>query len=130
MGDTMNNIEFRYYYRDGANFKKLGSVVFSNPEQLDPRVIDTTLRGSFWDDLFIAHQARVPEVFLYLDGPFSFDDHCYHEFVAVEASDRPSNDEHGRTVAEFASEVAGLRGRWQEFDPNDSHSWAGRTLAA
>jgi hypothetical protein len=124
----MNNIEFRYRYRDGAGFKRLGSVVFSNPEQLEPGVIENAMREGFWDDLFIAHQARVPEVFLYLDGPFSFDDHCYHEFVAVEASDRPHNDEYGRTIVEFASEVAGLRERWQEFDPSDSRSWEGRTL--
>jgi hypothetical protein len=126
----MNNIEFSYRYRDGASFKKLGSVVFSNPEQLDSSVIESTLREGFWDDLFIAHQLRVPEVFLYLDGPFSFDDHCYHEFVAVHASEKPSDDQYGRTVAEFAAEVTGFRGRWQEFDPYDSHSWASRALTA
>jgi hypothetical protein len=126
----MNNIEFSYRYRDGANFKKLGSVVFSNPEQLDPSVIETTLQQAFWADLFIAHQVRVPEVFLYVDGPFSFDDHCFHEFVAVQASDKPSDDEYGRTVAEFLTEATALRGRWQEFDPYDSHSWAGRALTA
>jgi hypothetical protein len=126
----MNNIEFSYRYRDGANFKKLGSVVFSNPEQLDPGMIEATLRQAFWDSLFIAHQVRVPEVFLYLDGPFAFDDHCYHEFVAVQTGDKPPSDKYDRTITEFLSEVEGLRGRWREFDPHDSHSWAGRTLTA
>jgi hypothetical protein len=126
----MDNIEFSYRYRDGANFKKLGSVVFSNPEQLDCSMIETTLREAFWDSLFIAHQVRVPEVFLYLDGPFSFDDHSYHELVAAQASDKTPSDEHGRTITEFSSEAAGLRGRWQEFDPSDSHSWASRTLTS
>jgi hypothetical protein len=126
----MNNIEFSYRYRDGSNFKKLGSVVFSNPELVDPGMIETTLRQAFWGSLFIAHQVRVPEVFLYLDGPFAFDDHCYHEFVAVQASDKSPSDGYDRTITEFLSEVEGLRGRWREFDPHDSHSWAGRTLTA
>jgi hypothetical protein len=126
----MSNMEFFYRYRDGANYKKRGSVVFTNPEGLDCSAIETSLRRAFWDELFIAHQVRIPEIFLFLDGPFAFDDHCYHEFVAIEASDKPSNDEYGRSIAEFVSEVTALRGRWQEFDPYDSYSWASRTLTA
>jgi hypothetical protein len=123
----MSNIEFRYRYRDGANFKKPGAVTFTNPEGLDPIMIETALRQAFWDDLFIAHQVRIPEVFLYLDGPFSFDDHCYHEFVTAQATDAPCNDKHGRTITEFLSEVTrGAQRGEQVFDPIDSYSWANR----
>ena len=124
----MSNIEFCYRYRDGANYKKQGSVVFLNPDGLDCSAIETALRQAFWDGLFIAHQVRIPEIFLYIDGPFAFDDHCYHEFAADQASDGSPNDEYHRTITEFLSEATGLRGRWQEFDPYDSHSWASRTL--
>lgn len=125
----MSNVELCYLYRDGGSYKKFGKVVFSNRERLDCSVIEMSLRRAFWDDLFIAHQVRVPEVLLYSDGAFSFDDHCYHEFDAVRTTGEIPNDEHGRTIKEFLSEVTREAGRgWQEFDPYDSQGRIGRVL--
>jgi hypothetical protein len=77
----MENIEVAYLYRDGGNHKKRGSVIFSNPNGVTPESVEVELRRAFLeDDLFIADQIRVPEVFLFVGGQFSFDDHCYHEF--------------------------------------------------
>jgi hypothetical protein len=124
----MTSVEFLYRYSDGNNFKKPGSVVFANPEGIGASTIEATLTQTFWDDgLFIAHPVRIPEVFLFLDGPFAFDDHCFHEFVAAQASEKAANDEHGRTIGEFLSEVIREDQKgWQVFDPTDYYSWENR----
>ena len=126
----MSNVEFSYLYRDGGNFKKFGRVVFSNPDRIDCSAIEVSLRQAFWDDLFVAHQVRLPEVFIYLHSPFSFDDHCYHEFEAVRVTGETPNDEHGRTIMAFLSEVSEEdRLGWEEFDPYDSRSRIGQIMA-
>lgn len=124
----MGNVEFNYLYRDGGNYKKFGRMVFSNPEQLSSEALETELRRVFWqDDLFIANQIRVPEVFLYSDGKFSFDDHCYHEFSGLRATEEPANDKHNRSISEFLAEVTDQRG-WKVFDPYDSEGSPGWLL--
>lgn len=127
----MSNVEFSYLYRDGGNYKKFGRMVFSDPEQIDLSVAARELADAFLEDgFFIADQARVPEVFLFADGKFSFDDHCYHEFDAVRITDKEPTDEHARTLTEFLSEVIqqGRRG-WRVFDPYDSEGSYGYLLA-
>jgi len=92
----MDNLEFRYMYRDGGNYKKSGRVIFSNPERLTSASVAQELQRSFiWGDLFIAAQIRLPEVFLYAGGSFSYDDHCYHEFDVVESTPDAASDAHG-----------------------------------
>jgi hypothetical protein len=130
----MSNVEFIYLYRDGSNYKKFGRVVFSNPEQLNPEALEVELRRVFWEgDLFIASQIRVPDVFLYAGGKFSFDDHCYHEFGGLWATEDISDDRHDRSISEFLAEVDREDHRgWKTFDPIDSegslngymHRWA------
>jgi len=128
----MSNIEFRYMYRDGSNYKKFGSVVFSNAEQRKLLELETELKQALSDDdLFIASQIRVPEVFLFADGPFSFDDHCYHEAVGLRTTDDNPSDEHHRTVSEFLAEVARKDQRgWLDFDPYDSEGSYGQLLTS
>ncbi len=75
----MHNIKFTYLYRDAGNYKKWGEVVFGNPEELTLKLIARDLREAFLQDgLFIAHQVRVPDAFLYVQGDATSDDHCYH----------------------------------------------------
>jgi hypothetical protein len=118
----MSNVEFSYLYRDGGNYKKFGRVVFSSPERLDARALERELRRLFWEgNLFIASQIRVPEVFLYAGGKFSFDDHCYHEFDSLRATEDTCDDKHGRSISEFLAEVTREDQRgWKVFDPYDS----------
>jgi hypothetical protein len=81
----MSSVKFNYLYRDGANYKSWGEVVFANPENLALDEIDKTLVDAFLPDkLFVASQISIPEKFLFLDGKFTTDDHCYHEFDCVE----------------------------------------------
>ena len=127
----MSNVEFSYLYRDGGNYKKFGRVVFSNPEQLSPEALEIELRQVFWeDDLFIASQIRVPEVFLYSDGKLSSDDHCYHEFGGLRATEELANDKHNRSISAFLAEVAREDKRgWKVFDPHDSEGSPGWLLS-
>jgi hypothetical protein len=53
------------------------------------------------DGLFIASQVRVPDVFLWNISRSDDDDHCFHEFFAVEETQEEPDDVHGRTIDEF-----------------------------
>jgi len=128
----MSNVEFSYLYRDGGNYKKFGRVVFSNSEQITCEAIQKVLTEAFLEEgLFIADQIRIPEVFLFANDQLSFDDHCYHEFDAVRATNEQPSDVHKRTVSEFAAEVAQQRRHgWRVFDPYDSEGSYGYLLAS
>jgi hypothetical protein len=126
------NVEFSYLYRDGGNYKKFGKVVFSNPDQITCDAIAKALTDVLLDDgLFIADQVRVPEVFLFASGRLSFDDHCYHEFDAVRATEEEPTDSHMRPISEFVAEVIQQAQRgWRVFDPYDSEGSFGYLMAS
>lgn len=117
----MDNIKFRYLYRDGSNYKKWADVVFLNPHKLPLSVISDAIRNALWaEDLFVAHQIRVPEAFLFAKGDISSDDHCFHEFYGVEITDQLPSDKYGRTASEFIAEViTEAKDGWRAFDPLD-----------
>ena len=95
----MANIRFNYLYRDGSNFKKWASVVFANADNLSVDDIGDSLRSNFLpDQLFIAHQIRVPEAFLFKEYPLTVDDHCFHEFHSVETTSDATNDTFDRSI--------------------------------
>src|SRR5581483_4570177 len=57
-------------------------------------------------EFFIAHQVRIPELFIGLPSwPLEQDDHCWHEFSCIEPTNEPANDRHRRTIEEFIIEV-------------------------
>ncbi len=117
----MHNIKFSYLYRDGGNYKKWADVVFSNPDGLTPEAVTKALEDAFLQDgLFIAHQIRVPEAFLFGEGHASSDDHCFHELDSVQASLEAPDDGHSRSISQFTAEVnrEAKRG-WMAFDPHD-----------
>ena len=117
----MHSTKFSYLYRDAGNYKKCATVVFSNPDGLSSELITKTLRDAFLQDgLFIATQIRVPDVFLYVQGDASSDDHCFHEFDAVEICAEAANDKHSRSISQFIAEVRteGKRG-WVAFNPHE-----------
>jgi hypothetical protein len=118
----MSNIKFTYLYRDAGNYKKWAHIVFSNSDGLTLDSIANAMQAAFLQDgLFTAHQVRVPEVFLYSRGNATSDDHCFHEFSAVEASLEVPNDQHSRSIGQFIAEVnrEAKRG-WAAFDPHDA----------
>ena len=117
----MNNIKLIYLYRDAGNYKKWAEVVFSNPNRLALEAVTKTLRDAFLPDgLFIAHQVRLPEAFFSTEGDANSDDHCYHEFAAVEVTLDVPNDSHSRSISQLIAEVEREAKRgWATFDPYD-----------
>lgn len=114
----MSKIKFVYLYRDGANYKSWGEVVFANPEQLILGEIEARLIGAFLPDkLFIARQVSIPEKFLFLSGKFTEYDHCYHEFDCVDVCESISTDSLERSITDFLRDVelASKQG-WKAFD--------------
>jgi hypothetical protein len=116
------NVRFNYLYRDGSNYKKWADVVFSNDAELSSDLINKNLKGCFLEDgQFIAHQIRIPEIFLALDDALTFDDHCYHEFDSAEITADIPTDVHNRSIKDFLSEVAKESRRgWRAFDPSQA----------
>ncbi len=114
----MKNISFQYLYRDASNFKRWGCIVFSNPKGLTPAMVSNQITKIIPDDLFIADQVRLPELFICNTEPLNPDDHCFHEFSKTEATDEKANDLFHRTIADFINEITkALREGWQVFDP-------------
>jgi hypothetical protein len=114
----VKNIKFIYLYRDGANFKNWGEIVFANPENFELKEITKKLTTSFLPDkLFIASQVSIPEKFLFLNGKFTKSDHCYHEFDCVETCEEKSNDSLGRSISDLLREVEiTAKQGWTAFD--------------
>ena len=113
------NIKFNYLYRDGANYKNWGSTVFINPEGLSLQELDTSLRQNFEsEELFIAHQINIDELFFSKQVSLTNDDHCYHEYAGVEFTNKDATDSLQRSVYEFVkkTEVEAKNG-WKAFDP-------------
>lgn len=113
------NIEFRYLYRDGSNYKFWGQVVFSNPEDVELNTVDILLRELFeTEDLFIADQIDIPEVFPFIEKSLTASDHCYHEFHEVTDTAETPSDSLQRTVIQFLRQVKfASESGWKVFDP-------------
>jgi hypothetical protein len=117
----MENVKFHYLYRDGSNYKKWADIVFSNADELPIETVTRGLREAFLENgTFIAHQVRVPEVFLASEDKLTPDDHCFHEFDSVEATSDIPSDPSGRSIREFVAEAAREDAHgWRAFDPRD-----------
>ena len=115
----MDNIKFNYLYRDASNYKKWADIVFANPYHLSLSAASRAIRNVLWpEDLFVANQIRVPEVFLFAKGDISSDDHCFHEYYGVEKSAQTPSDKYGRTASEFVAEIiTEAKNGWRVFDP-------------
>jgi hypothetical protein len=108
------NTRVEYLYRDGSNYKQWGAVVFRGK-------CDTSLARRLFAALdnrefFIAHQARLPELF-FADRPLYADDHCWHELAEVTATSTVPDDPLDRTIEEFVTEMeCASRDGWVVFD--------------
>jgi hypothetical protein len=119
MSSKMSNIRVHYLYRDGSNYKKWGSIVFHDPDDFSIETIQRQLQSAF-SEVFIAHQVRVPEIFLASEDRLTSDDHCFHEFSAVEKTSDAPNDPYRRSISNFLTEVSKEAARgWQAFNPQD-----------
>ncbi len=98
----MKNIKFNYLFRDAGNNKAHGSVVFSNPENLNIEVIELNLRESLIDgEFFDPSELSVPRLTL-VDFSFNAEpDHSWNEFSNLELTDEEATD--NRSIVEFLS---------------------------
>jgi hypothetical protein len=117
-----NNIQFNYLYRDGGNYKNTASIVFSNPENLRLFEIKKRLEEAFFQqELFIADQVGIPEVFLFYEFELNEDDHCFHEFSGCEVTNAKPNDKLSRSISDFIDEVENQSAEgWLAFIPSES----------
>ena len=124
----MQNIKFSYLYRDGGNYKRHASVVFSNSDELTVDVVKEALAEAFLPDgLFVARQIRIPEAFLFERGNANSDDHCFHELDSVEVCLETATDVCSRSIGQFVAEVKQqAKIGWTAFDP---HTAAGEQLS-
>ena len=113
------NTTFVYLYRDAANYKEWGRVVFEGAvdDELRKRA-EAAFESS---EYFVADAVRVPELFPYLGDDEDFDeryDHGWHEFHEFEPTDEPADDEAGRSIGEFVAQVEeAASGGWKVSDP-------------
>jgi hypothetical protein len=115
---THPNIRFAYMYRDASNYKQHGEVIFSNEKQLSVEEIEKQIHYFLNDgEFFIARQIDLEERFF---DALNDDDHPWHEFVRVEATNDPIFDpdhQHTRDITEFLVELENAnRAGWDEMD--------------
>lgn len=117
----LSNVELEYLYRDASNYKFWNSIIFANPTAISLENAEERIRRSLDDqEVFIAHQIYVPDIFPFPKGKLTEDDHCYHEFVSVRFTKEAPNDTRGRSIAEFIEEIERVAQHgWDVFDPHD-----------
>ena len=118
------NIRFAYMYRDASNYKQHGEAIFSNETHLPLDKIEKQIRSYLNDgEFFIARQVHLEERFFEV---LYDDDHPWHEFLGVDASDDPAFDpdhEHKRDIAEFLSDLEKAhRAGWDEMNVREDLS--------
>ena len=114
-------IRFIYIYRDASNNKQWGSVDFTNPTERSIKNIEQECRQHLDSkELFIAHQIGLPELFFYATEPVTEDDHCFHEFVSLEAIELTDATHPTRSISEFLCTIkASATEGWEVFNPAD-----------
>jgi hypothetical protein len=113
----MRNLKFIYLYRDGSNYKNWDEIVFRNPDNLAADEVSRSLRDRFEDNLFVAHQIHIPEIFSFSDCEVTSDDHCYHEFHSMELTTETPSDLRRRSINQFLRDVSeAARIGWQTFE--------------
>lgn len=96
----MQNILFEYLYRDAANYKNHGFVIFSNKNHLTLEQIESDLRAKMIDtQWFYANKWQVPD--LHFEKWDSETDHDYHEFSFIAYSQDNATD--ARDISELLS---------------------------
>jgi hypothetical protein len=95
----ITNIQFDYLYRDAANYKKHGYVVFLNLHHLTVEQVEKKVKKAVIDyEYFIANEVNVPE--LHFDN-YSEDDHDFHEIGSFSITTDEVTDPEKRSIETF-----------------------------
>jgi hypothetical protein len=104
VSDSSPNAKFVHFYRDAANYKQYGEVVFRNPDQLPLVSAEAAIRRALIDsDYFVPTEWSIP-----LASEFPFDpelDHSWYEFVELSSTNAPCTDEDDRTLQQFVASL-------------------------
>lgn len=110
------NIRLNYLYRDAANYKTYGTVVFKGGDFQSLTNAETELEKSLIEsEYFVAIDVAVPDL-----RPAILDctvDHDWHEVEGLEECTDSANDQLDRTISEFIEAVGYANslqvGRWR-----------------
>jgi len=98
------NILLTYLYRDAANYKHWGEVVFTNSDGLDPAALEAAVRRWLIDrNWFVAEDVIVPDL-----RPEERDDeldHDWHEFHSLSVTSTRIDDPAGRDVQDWIRDL-------------------------
>jgi hypothetical protein len=100
LGDDVRklNLKFNYMYRDGANYKQFGSVVFNNSSGLSIDEVSEGIRKKLIsEEFFVPKEWGIPTLYA---APYNPEyDHEWHEFEGLEETiEAPS---HPRDILEI-----------------------------
>lgn len=90
MPSSNPNIKFSYLYRDAANYKLFGSIIFANPDHLPVKAIESVIQSRLIDgEYFDPKKWNVPVLAFedYVDAL----DHDWMEFERLEETSGNSN---------------------------------------
>jgi hypothetical protein len=86
----MANIQFNYLYRDGGNYKKYNSVIFTNPTNISLTELSNLIQSKLIDETwFYAEQWNLPDLRPETFAPDT--DPTWHEFESIVYTDESVN---------------------------------------
>lgn len=87
---NMQNMRFNYRYRDGANYKNHGFVIFDNPKQIKMDYLLSLIKSQLIDETwFYVDRWHLPDLHF---GTWDNEiDHTWHEFESIEFTTEPPN---------------------------------------
>ncbi|WP_250161344.1 hypothetical protein [Algoriphagus algorifonticola] len=96
------NLKLNYRYRDGANYKQFGWVIFANPNSLSPREASEKLKKKLiYSEYFVPQDWDLPKLQNHSYDPEI--DHEWHEFESFEWTDEEVMDK--REISSFLHEI-------------------------
>jgi hypothetical protein len=102
----MSNIKFNYLYRDGANYKNYGFVVFQNPQNISIEYLLNLIKSKLIEEAwFYADQWKLPD--LHFEKWNNEFDHTYHEFESIEYTNEAPNSV--LTLEEFINTIQAFK---------------------
>lgn len=100
------NICFEYQYRDGANYKNFGEVIFKADAETLLEEIERKIRNELiGSEFFVAEKVKIPT--LYFDGFDPEIDHTWHTFSAISWTHDGASIE--RSIDEFIRDLGNAK---------------------
>jgi len=96
------NLRLNYLYRDGANYKQFGAVIFPNPSFLSPSKASEMLREKLiTNEFFVPQDWGLQRLHKHPYDPEI--DHEWHEFDGFEFTEEEATDK--RDITEFLERI-------------------------